>query len=99
MMKESIMSVFRSITAVAVSLAAAATLGAQGKPAPERITFQDAIALALKNNVAVRQAENSADLSNANVRQQKQLLLPDLRLNLSGSENVGRTFNQTEGAV
>ncbi len=93
------MSVFRSITAVAVSIAAAATLGAQGKPASDRITFQDAIALALKNNVAVRQAENSADLSNASVRQQKQQLLPDLRLSVSGSENVGRTFNQTEGAV
>ena len=67
--------------------------------APQRIDFNDAILLALKNNVTVRQAQNASDLSDAAVKQQKQQLLPDLRLSVSGSENVGRSFNQNEGTV
>lgn len=66
---------------------------------PQRIDFKDAIALALQNNVAVRQARNASDLGDATVKQQKQQLLPDLRLSVSGSENVGRSFSQSEGTV
>src|SRR4051812_15686345 len=96
------MSLFRSITAV-VTLVGAAALGAplaaQGGPAPQRITLDDAIGIALKGNVAVRQAQNTVDLSETAVQQQKQQLLPDLRLSLSGSEAIGRSFNQTEGTI
>lgn len=66
---------------------------------PQRITFEQAVGIALERNGAVRQAQNTSDLSNANVRQQKLSLLPDLRMNVSGSETVGRAFNQTEGTV
>jgi outer membrane protein len=82
------------ILAAALLLGAATPLFAQ-----QRIEFKDAIALALKSNVAIRQAQNSSDLSDATVRQQKQQLLPDLRFSVSGAENVGRNFNESEGAV
>jgi outer membrane protein len=82
------------------SLAAALLLGAATPLlAQQRIEFKDAVSLALKNNVSVRQAQNASDLSDATVRQQKQQLLPDLRLSVSGAENVGRSFKQSEGSV
>ena len=84
------------ITAALVIGAAAPVIAQQ---APQRIVFKDAIAMALQNNVSVRQAQNASDLSDATVKQQKQQLLPDLRLSVSGSENVGRSFNQSEGSV
>jgi outer membrane protein len=81
----------------ALFIGAASPLVAQ--QTPQRIDFKDAIALALQNNVAVRQARNASDLGDATVKQQKQQLLPDLRLSVSGSENVGRSFSQSEGTV
>jgi outer membrane protein len=68
-------------------------------PAGQRITFDDAVSLALKQNIAVRQAANAADLSDATVKQQKLQLLPDLRLSVSGADNVGRNFSQSDGAI
>jgi outer membrane protein len=79
-----------------VVLALAATAGAQ---APKPITFNDAIGIALRQNVAVRQAQNSAALGSASVQQARQQFLPDLRLNVSGANTVGRNFNQTEGTI
>lgn len=68
-------------------------------PPGSTVTFDDAISIALKQNIGVRQAENASDLSDANVRQQKQQLLPDLRLSVSGSDALGRNFSQTDGAI
>jgi outer membrane protein len=67
--------------------------------APRTIPFNDAVGIALKQNVAIRQAQNANALDETAVRQQRLQFLPDLRLNVSGSENVGRSFNQTEGRI
>jgi outer membrane protein len=80
------------------ALAAASAAGAQGS-APQRITYDDAVAIALKQNVSVKQAENATQLSDATVAQQQKALLPNLSLNVSGSNNVGRNFSQSEGAI
>lgn len=94
------MTMIRTMAAVALTFGAAAAGVAQQTPAPgQPISFQDAIAIALKQSVAVKQAENAAALGDATVAQQKLQLLPDLRLSVSGSDNVGRNFSQTEGAV
>ena len=96
------MKKFRTMAAVALTFGAAAAGAAQQATTPQPgrpITFEDAIAIALKQNVAVKQATNAAALSDASVSQQKLQLLPDLRLSVSGSDNVGRNFSQTEGAV
>lgn len=96
------MKLIRTMTAAALSFGAAAAGAAQQTTAPkpgQAITFADAIGIALKQNIGVKQAANAAALGDATVSQQKLQLLPDLRLSLSGSDNVGRNFSQTEGAV
>jgi len=90
------MSLIRNVLAAGVALAAASPILAQQ---PKPITFEDAIAIALKQNIAVRQAQNAAQLGDATVKQQKMQLLPDLRLNVNGSNNVGRNFSQSDGAI
>ena len=80
------------------ALAAASVAGAQGTP-PQRITYDDAVAIALKQNVSVKQAENATLLSNATVSQQQKQFLPNLSLSVSGSNNVGRNFSQSEGTI
>jgi outer membrane protein len=84
------------ITAFALALGAA-PLAAQSPP--RTITFGDAVGIALRQNVAIRQAQNANALDETAVRQQRLQFLPDLRLNVSGSENLGRSFSQTEGRV
>lgn len=96
------MSMIRTMASVALTIGAAGAGAAQQSVVPnpgQPITFEDAIGIALKQNVAVKQAANAAALSDAAVSQQKMQLLPDLRLSVSGSDNVGRSFSQTEGAV
>ena len=77
----------------------AAMAGAAGAQQPTRITFDDAIGLALERNVAVRQATNAVSLDETAVRQQRIQRLPDLRLQMSGANNVGRNFSQADGAI
>jgi outer membrane protein len=79
-----------------LGLVAAGALGAQQ---PKRITFDDAIGLALEHNVAVRQATNAVALDETGVKQQRIQRLPDLRLQVSGANNVGRNFSQADGAI
>ena len=97
------MSIHRTMLAAALTFGAAAAGAAQQSAAAPRagqpITFADAIGIALKQNVTVRQAANAAALGEATVQQQKVQLLPDLRLSVSGSDNVGRNFSQTEGSI
>jgi len=77
-----------------LALGAAGAVGAQQ---PRRITFNDAIAIALEQNLAVRQAKNATALTAATVQQQEMQLLPDLRLNVNGADNVGRNFSLAAG--
>jgi outer membrane protein len=96
------MSKYQYVLVAALAAGALRPLSAQQAPSPQsgaRITFDDAIAIALKQNIAVRQAANAADLSDATVKQQKLQLLPDLRLSVSGADNVGRNFSQSDGAI
>jgi outer membrane protein len=90
------MSITRILVAGAVGLASAAGLQAQQ---PTRITFNEAIGIALEQNVAVRQAKNAASLGETVVQQQRIQRLPDLRLSVSGANNVGRNFSQSDGAI
>ena len=98
----------RIFTAFALVASIAAPLGAQQATAPPataaakpttRITFADAIAIALKQNASIRQAQNATELNQTEVRQQQMQFLPDLRFNVSGSGNLGRQFSQTEGSI
>jgi len=82
------------------TLAAASVAGAQGAGgAPQRITYDDAVAIALRQNISVKQAENATQLGDATVAQQQKQFLPNLSLSVSGSNNVGRNFSQSEGSI
>ncbi|MGN6392471.1 MAG: TolC family protein [Gemmatimonadales bacterium] len=63
------------------------------------ITFDDALRLALRQNSAVLQAENAADLSSASVRAQKLQFLPSLQISSTGAQNLGRNFSESQGAI
>ena len=80
------------------TLAAASVAGAQ-TGGPQRITYDDAVAIALKQNVSIKQAENATQLSDATVSQQRNAFLPNLSLSVTGANNVGRNFSQSEGAI
>ncbi|MDQ6633716.1 MAG: TolC family protein, partial [Gemmatimonadota bacterium] len=66
---------------------------------PATITFNDAIAIALRQNTTLRQSENAAAMSATNVTNKKSAFLPTLSLVTNSAENVGRTFSQLDGAV
>jgi outer membrane protein len=89
---------YRALIMAFTMAVATAPIAAQ-QSAPQRITFGDAIGIALRQNVAIRQAQNAKELDETAVRQQRSQFLPDLRFNVSGSENVGRSFSQTEGRI
>ncbi len=85
----------------ALALAALGALSATpvAADAQQKITFDDAIAIALRQNTSLKQAENTASLSGAAVAQRRNALLPTLSLSTTSAQNVGRSFNQSEGAV
>ena len=60
----------------------------------QRITFDDAVQLALEQNVQLRRAANSVDFDAINLSRSRSSFLPDLQINSSGSNFTGRTFNQ-----
>ncbi len=83
--------------AALVMLAASAVSTAQNKA--RIITFQEAIGIALEQNITVRQAQNAAALGKVGVSEAKSQFLPDLRFSTTGSKNYGRSFDQTEGKI
>jgi outer membrane protein len=69
----------------------------QPAPTGQRITFADAIQIALKQNLTVRQAENTLEIQQATANQASKNLLPDFRFSVNSSDAIGRQFNLNEG--
>jgi outer membrane protein len=96
-------------TVIALSLAVAAIAAPAGgqsaapvaaaTPQSATITFNEAIAIALRQNTALKQSENAAAMSATNVTSKKSAFLPTLSLVTNSAENVGRTFSQIDGAI
>ena len=86
------------LIAFTLLFAAAPALGAQAAP-QQTITFDDAIRIALRQNTALQQANNAAELNSADVRQQRLSFLPDLRFSTSTGQSYGRTFSEDEGRI
>jgi outer membrane protein len=76
-------------------LMSAAPIWAQA--APQRVTFAEAIQIALKQNLTVRQFENNLQIQQATANQARYNLLPDLSFGTSASDNVGQQFNLNTG--
>jgi len=65
----------------------------------QTITFDEAIAIALRQNTTLKQANNVSAVNSATVRQQRLSFLPDLRFNTTTGQNYGRGFSETEGGI
>jgi outer membrane protein len=63
------------------------------------ITFEDAVQIALKQNITLAQAQNAVASDAASVRGAKLSFLPNLQLSTSGSQTYGRNFSETTGDV
>lgn len=91
------------VAALALVALGATTLRAQqpapGSPAPTVITFDQALKLALTQNVGIKQAENSAALNSTNVTQQKLAFLPNLSVSANTGQSYGNVFNTTDGTL
>lgn len=78
----------------------AAQLAAQVPAATaRRITFSDAVRIALQQNISLAQAQNDRALTAVTVRQQQNQFLPNLNLSTNTSGNIGQSFNQTAGRL
>lgn len=63
------------------------------------ITFEDAVQIALEQNITLAQAQNAVASDAASVRGAKLSFLPNLQLSTSGSQTYGRNFSETTGDV
>ena len=87
------------LTLVIAGSAAGAQAPTQPNAPSQTITFDDAIRIALRQNTTLQQANNSAALGSATVRQQRLSLLPDLRFTTNTGQNYGRSFSEAEGRI
>jgi outer membrane protein len=65
--------------------------------APQTITFDEAVRIALTQNTTLRQAANAASLDAVAVQQARMQFFPDLRLSAQTAQNYGRSFSEAEG--
>jgi outer membrane protein len=86
--------VFGGVQSVKAEGAAGDTASA-GTP----ITFENAVQIALAQNITLAQAQNAVASDAANVRGAKLSFLPNLQLNTSGAQTYGRNFSETTGNV
>lgn len=80
-------------------LSAALALPAAAQQPGGTITFDQAIEIALRQNGALRLAEAAARADAITVRERRSVLLPTLDLTTRGTQQVGRSFDQSEGRV
>src|SRR5579862_6530015 len=65
----------------------------------QQITFGQAIDIALKQNLTVKQAENNVILQQATADQATKSLLPTLQFSTTGANSVGQQFNLQTGKL
>jgi outer membrane protein len=63
------------------------------------LTFEEAIQIALRNNIALNQQRNNLELSQAQKQAAWASLAPNVNINSSVSRRDGNSFNQNEGRV
>lgn len=64
-----------------------------------QITLEQAIGIALENNIQLQQAENLMGIQDANVRSAQADFLPNLNIGINGSRTTGRQFNPEVAAI
>ena len=83
---------------VAAMVAAPAIAGAQSPAPGAKIGLQDAIGIALRQSVLVKQSENAVASSENGVSQAKNAFLPSLALSTSSARSVGRAGSSSLGS-
>ena len=63
------------------------------------ITFEEAVRIALEQNISLRQAQNTAASAEVGVSEARMEFVPDLRFNTGSSQNYARNFSETEGRI
>jgi outer membrane protein len=91
------MKIQRILAVAAASITVSTAAAAQQQV--EKITFEQAINIALKQNLTVRQAENNLENANLAARQAGQPLWPNLNFSLNGNNSFGRAFDPTTGNI
>jgi outer membrane protein len=81
-----IQGIRRALLAAVLGIALGAADG--GAQAVQRITFDDAIGIALRQSSAIARSENARALNELAVTDAKMSFLPDLRLSTSGSQDL-----------
>jgi outer membrane protein len=80
-----------------------ATLAQQGQQElaqqVQEITFDQAVRIALEDNLNLKRAANNVDLSAINLSRQRGNFMPNLQLSSSLGQSYGRTFDQTQGTI
>ena len=82
-----------------LALSATAVRAQQPAPAPTVVTFDQALKLALTQNVGIKQAQNAAALNSTNVTQQKLAFLPNLNITANTGQTYGNAFNTIDGSL
>lgn len=93
------MKTHRYLTVAASLVTLATAAGAQQTPPVEQITFQQAIEIALRQNVAVLQAENSIENSRLSVQQARASMWPTFNFSVGGGNSIGKTFDLSTGSL
>jgi outer membrane protein len=65
----------------------------------QTITFDQAVRLALEQNVALQQMENQTEIQAINVSRQRMNFFPTLSIGSQGRQRYGRTFSEAEGQI
>lgn len=76
---------------ILATVAAALITGASGgaaQQAPQAITFDEAVSVALRQSSAIARSDNAQELNALTVTDAKMQFLPDLRLSTSGSQDL-----------
>lgn len=77
----------KHILVMGFAIAIAAT-GIEAQQAPQRITFDEAVGIALRQSTAIARSDNAQELNALGVTDAKMQFLPDLRLSTSGSQDL-----------
>ena len=92
-----------SLTKVAVRLLSLALLVVSALPAsaqqPQRITFDDAIRIALDQNYQIKQRSNSVRLAEIGVSSARAAFLPNFGVNTGGRRSYGLSFDTNVGQL
>jgi len=83
-----------ALTGLLLLAAPATFVHAQGA---RKISFNEAVQIALERNVTIRRSRNTVDLQSVNVARERADFYPNLNLSSNSTRNYGLSFDQTTG--